>query len=241
MNATRPLHRNRRYPALLLALLSIPSPTLAEPEAEPPEAPPRPRPALDGPSEIPATQERQPTQQEIARALRAYDREPRVWQLVKAALRFADADPDRARAMASRARMAGWVPALKLAVRRGLTRDLSEYQTLETDRTNLSTDHDLVLEASLTFDLARLVFDHDEIALAREQRKAVQARAELARAVVALYFERRRLQLERDLLDGADLVRAVRIAELEALLDAFTDGAFRRMIVSLERRASGKP
>lgn len=239
MNAIRALHSNRRYLALLLALLSIPSPTLAEPEAEPPD--PRPRPALDGPWEKPATRTRQPTQQEIARALRAYDREPRIGQLVEAALRLADADPDRARAMASRARMAGWVPALKLAVRRGLTRDLSESQTLETDRTNLSTDHDLVLEASLTFDLARLVFDHDEIALAREQRKAVQARADLARTVVALYFERRRLQLERDLLDGADLGRAVRIAELEALLDAFTDGAFRRMIISLERRASGKP
>jgi hypothetical protein len=164
-----------------------------------------------------------------------------VRQLVEAALRVADADPERARSMASRARNAGWVPTLKLAVRRGLNRDLSESQTLETDRTDLSTDDDLVLEASLTFDLQRLVFDHDEIAIAREQRRTVQDRAELARAVVGLYFERRRLQLERDLLGEADLGRELRIAELEALLDAFTDGAFRRMIVSLQRRAPGEP
>jgi hypothetical protein len=239
MNLARALDRNKWLPALLWALAAAPtSPALAEPEEQPSG---RPGQASEAVTLENRAAGQRPTRRDIARALRAYDREPRVGQLVQAALRVADADPEKARAMASRARMAGWVPTLKLAVRRGLNRDLSASQTLETDRTNLSTDDDLVLEASLTFDLQRLVYDHDEIALAREQRRTAQARAEIARTVVGLYFERRRLQLERDLLPGADPGRELRVAELEALLDAFTDGAFRRMIGSLQRRASGKP
>ena len=50
------------------------------------------------------------------------------------------------------------------------------------------------------------------------------------REVIALYFERRRLQLERDLHGDPELARSVRIAEIEAVLDVFTKGAFGRMI-----------
>ena len=178
------------------------------------------------------------TRQQIQEALRAYASEPSVQEVVKAALEEATADPEKARAMASRARLAGWVPTAKVAIRRGLARDLSESQTLETDRTALSANDDMVIEASLTFELQRLVFDHDEVALAREEREIVQAREELARAVIQLYFERRRLQLERDLLRSAGIERELRIAELEALLDAFTGGRFRRMIMLSKRAAS---
>ncbi len=238
MKSSRTLSCRTVLPALILSLAANASPALGEPEQTPSEPPERPE--QDEP-EKKSTAQARPTSQQIARALRAYDREPRVATLVAVALRVAAADPQKAAEMASRARLAGLAPTLRLAVRRGLNRDLSETQTFETDRYDLSTDDDLVLEGSLTFDLGRLVFEHDEIALAREQREAVRARREVAGAVVGLYFERRRLQLERELLGGADLKREVRIAELEALLDAFTDGAFRRMIVSIQRRKSGKP
>ena len=76
----------------------------------------------------------------------------------------------------------------------------------------------------------RLLFDRNEVAIAREERELRRARAELVRAVILLYFERRRLQLERDLGHAADLGREIRITELEALLNAFTDGAFHRMM-----------
>ena len=188
-----------------------------------------------------AARETGPSRERIQAAVRAYAGEPPVQAVVKAALEAAAADPRKARAMASRARMAGWVPTVKLAARRGLTRDLSESQTLETDRTALSTDDDLVVEVSLTFELGRLVFDHDEVALAREERELVRERAEIGRTVVGLYFERRRLQLERDLGQGSGIGQELRIAELEALLDGFTDGAFRRMIAVAKRSAPARP
>jgi hypothetical protein len=192
------------------------------------QASPEPSPPRDGAERAPAAA--RPTRAEISKALRAYSHEPGIDRVVQIALDTAANDPQRARDLASRARNAGWVPTFRLALRRGLTRDLSESQTLDADRTSLSTDDDLVVEASLTFDLHRLVFDRNEVALAREERELERDRAELVRTVIHLYYERRRLQLERDLSRTSDVQREIRIDELEALLNGFTDGAFRRMI-----------
>jgi hypothetical protein len=94
----------------------------------------------------------------------------------------------------------------------------------------LSTDDDLTLEAALSFELDRVVFRSEEVALLQRARDEESARQARVREVIQLYFERRRLQLERDLLGDANLARSVRIAEIEALLDVFTKGAFRRMM-----------
>jgi len=126
--------------------------------------------------------------------------------------------------------MRGWVPTVRLGVRRGQGWDLSALTTEGSDRTNLSTDDELTLSADLTFRLDRLVFSAEEVPLLREERAQEAARIELIRAVIHLYFERRRLILERELEGGADLKRALRISEAAALLDGFTDGAFRRMM-----------
>jgi len=53
--------------------------------------------------------------------------------------------------------------------------------------------------------------------------------------VVHLYFERRRLQLERDLGGQVEVASELRILEAEALLDVFTNGAFSRMMASASR------
>ena len=61
------------------------------------------------------------TSEQIARAQRAYEREPGVGELVAAALRVAAADPRRAREMASRARHEG----------REITGDLATWAALD--------------------------------------------------------------------------------------------------------------
>ena len=48
----------------------------------------------------------------------------------------------------------------------------------------------------------------------------------LVAQIVALYFERRRLLVERELTGAPDLVAELRILEIEALLDALTEGRF---------------
>jgi hypothetical protein len=169
-----------------------------------------------------------PSEAAIRAALARYAHEPRVEELVKAA--GAALAGARAEELAARARTAGWVPRVGLRARRGLGVDLASAQTEDEQALRLSTDDDLMLEASLTFELDRVVFRSEEVALAREQRAEEQVRAARLREVIALYFERRRLQLERDLGAPGAMLRNARIAEIETLLDIFTNGAFRRMM-----------
>lgn len=167
-----------------------------------------------------------PTPENLAR----YADEPSIGQLLEAVARLPELDPEVARRAARRARRGGWLPDLRLAVRRGQARDLSAQFDDGDDRTRVSTDDDLALEGSLTIRLSRAAYGPDEVALLREERAREQQREVRARLVVAAYFERRRLQLERDLRGRRDLETLQRIAELEALLDAFTGGAFTRIM-----------
>jgi hypothetical protein len=169
------------------------------------------------------------TAEELAKLLARYADEPSASSVVAAALRAQHRDPQRFADMTSRARLRGLVPNLDLGVRRGQGVDLRS-TTSDDLGVHLTTADDLMLFATLRFDLGRLVFAGEEAGIAREERFARQAQNELVRQVVHLYFLRRRLLLERDLRGTTDLSREVRIAEIEALLDAFTDGTFQRMM-----------
>jgi hypothetical protein len=179
---------------------------------------------------------REPSRGEISAALARYSYEPTVDRVVAAAVRVAEVLPERARDAAHRARLSGWLPTARVGVRRGTGRDLALQSTDLLDRTNISTDDTLAVEGVLVFRLDRLVFAREEVALLREEQTLAEERDSLMRDVVHLYFERRRLQLERDLLGQADTEHAVRIAEATALLDAFTRGAFSSAITTRRAR-----
>ncbi len=178
-----------------------------------------------------SAQEAPPVSRErIERALARYAHEPRVEQLVAAALALERLDPGRARDAADRARLSGLLPQARASVQRGTALDLSERQTGTTGGTILSTDDELVFGGSLLFRLDRLLFAAEESSLLRERRELETRRLELVTQLVTLYYERRRLQLERDLGGRTDIELELGIARAEALLDVFTDGAFSRMM-----------
>lgn len=156
--------------------------------------------------------------------------EPSVDDVVAAALRAQAADPARTRDALARVRLSGWVPTVRVGVRRGFGEGLTAQDLATGDRTAISTSDSLSLDGSLTFRLDRLVFAREETALMREERSVARERLRLAHEVVALWFERRRLQLERDLLGATDLAHALAIAEASSMLDVFTAGAFTRMM-----------
>ena len=166
---------------------------------------------------------------EIARLLRRYASEPSAIDVARAAVNAAERDPDRFASMVRRARFRGLVPSISLGARRGQGVDLRTTVT-EADAIRFTSGDDLVLSATLRFELGRLLFADEEITITREERAARAARLELARNVIHWYYLRRRLQLERDALGHTSVTRELKIHELEALLDAFTNGDFRRMI-----------
>jgi hypothetical protein len=165
-------------------------------------------------------------------------REPTVAEVVRMAQEAARlSSPERTRGLARRARLAGLIPTLKLGVERGLKQDLSATSDMDSEKTNESLGDDLSADASLTFDLPRLLFAPEEVRLLSVERWLVQDRKKLLDEVVRLYFQRRRLLAERTRVPASDQAELdLALAENEALLDACTDGAFSRA-----RRAPAAP
>lgn len=167
--------------------------------------------------------------EDVQHLLARYADEPSALEVARAALRSAARDPERFASMVRRARWRGVVPSLTLGARRGQGLDLRTEVT-DDDAVRFTSGDDLVLSATLRFDLGRVLFAGEEVAIHREARAARAHQLELVKDVIHWYFVRRRLLLERDLTGMTSLARELRIAELEALLDDFTNGGFSRMI-----------
>ena len=169
---------------------------------------------------------------QIERVLETLESSPPIDEVVEAARRAARPHPTRVRDAIERARVAGLLPALRAGVRRGQSVDLRGLETGGLgEPTNISTDDALTVEASMTFRLDRLIFAPEEPTLLRELRVVETEMERRIDLVVRLYFERQRVRLEARLL-AATPASLVRVRELEALLDVFTEGAFTRMMAA---------
>lgn len=163
----------------------------------------------------------------LQRVLARYRYEPTVDQVVAWVLERSARNASRVSSLARRARQRGWVPRVSLQVRHGQALDWADTEQADTStRLRVSTDRDLTLSAALVFDLPRLLFAPPEIALHRLQSQHQAAAQRVLPEVIAWYFERRKLQVLRDLGLRTPLEVALRIAELQALLDTATDAAF---------------
>jgi hypothetical protein len=203
--------------AVLLAQSAAPPSPAREPGARP--EPPRRAPLPPG----------------ILRA--AFEGDPPIATLRGAATALAQAEPERARALVSRARWAGLLPELRVR----LDRRFSRTESLDLERTaadplatpvGVDSINDMRYECRATWDLGRIVFNPDEVAASAAALRMAEVRREVETVVIRLYFERRRLKAEAlasDASDGGQAVRIeIRIQELEAELDALTGGAFTR-------------
>jgi hypothetical protein len=167
----------------------------------------------------------------VARAQAEPPHDPTVREVLDMAKRAAGRlGPERTRDLAKRARLSGLVPSLRLSARRGLSQDTSSSTTVTSDRTNASLGDDLSLEASLNFDLPRLVFASEEVRLLSVERWLANDLRRFLEEVTHLYFQRRRLLAEQAQAPVPDAELDSQLAEVEALLDAFTDGAFGRAL-----------
>lgn len=195
-------------------------------------------------SEVGAVQGAQPARSAaVARTSRAAPslsaREPSAREVIEMALKAARGlGPERIRELSKRARLAGLMPQLKLSVERGLQQDLSSSTTGVSDRVNAAVGDDLSLGATLTLDLDRLVFAPDEVRLLSVERLLSTDRRKLIHEVVRLYFQRRRLLREQASAAVPDAELADSIAEVEAVLDGFTDGKFGE---ALQKARSPRP
>jgi len=158
---------------------------------------------------------------------RRFEHDPPVLAVVGLALELAGLDPSRIRARSRRGRRSGLLPSVRFGATRQRGIDQSQ-TTAPVD--DVSRADSLRLEASFTFDLARLVYGPDEPAWSREERAMLDAASSLAREVIEAYFRRQRLIIEIELLGESDADKLLALAEADALLQVFTDGNFFRIM-----------
>jgi hypothetical protein len=163
--------------------------------------------------------------------------EPTVQDVQRAALRYLELGSDRLRRLQTRVAKRGLLPELTLHGDYGGFRARDEdhddtvfasggrFQLL--DRLS-ERGRDFEVGAQLRWDLGDTVYNPEEIDVSRELRELIELRDEVLDEVNQLYFERRRILLERALLPDPRSPEAERLAlrarELAAGLDAWTGG-----------------
>lgn len=185
---------------------------------------PRPRPMFVASAEVESSAPRSP------RPL-APDTESHCLVVARArAITLAMAEPERARSYVNRARHAAWLPELRVRAERRVGRseslDIPATSSSLSSPLGLDTVDDVRYEVRATWDLARLVFNSEELAAQTQALHMTEARRDIETTLSRLYFERRRLRL----VDASDTLaaqqRELRVAEIEAQLDALSGGAF---------------
>ncbi len=190
------------------------------------------------PSEEPPRRPRRsrPLNPAVLRALAAED--PPIEALRAAATALVLAEPGRARSLVERARFAGWLPEVRIMVDRRFARTESVDLGTSTNEAALApvgidSNNDVRYQARATWDLSKLIFNSDEIGAQFQALRTADTRREIESLVIRLYFERRRLKAESTTADDLDMLpgsrRELRIAEIEAELDALTGGVFTRL------------
>ena len=97
-------------------------------------------------------------------------------------------------------------------------------------RTDADQGQTRTYRARLVWDLDKIVMSSERIRVINEAQDIVKLRDKVLAEATRLYFERRRMQVERLLAPKADMIARVReelrLMELTANLDALTGGAF---------------
>lgn len=164
-----------------------------------------------------------------------------------AALAVAGAAADRRRldSLSSRARSSALLPEVRLRAVRNTDQALRWVPTTDDPyRVTQADGAGMILEASATFRLDRLVFAHEELMVERLRLRAGAVRLKLeARVQAALFglFRAREQTCASDPNDPAQLEHVLKLLELFAELDSLTAGWFSDEAPSLGRALWGFP
>jgi photosystem II stability/assembly factor-like uncharacterized protein len=158
---------------------------------------------------------------------------PSVSELQRAAMKFAEVEPEKISAWRRAAARKAWLPQMNLGLNRSTT-DLWHWESGSTTKECddiLRKGHDsLDWDISLSWDLGDIVWSEAQNSIDVRSRLSVQLRNDILDEVTKLYFERIRVKeelVELDILDKKKRQdKQLRIRELSAYLDGLTGGYF---------------
>lgn len=172
---------------------------------------------------------------EVDQVLAKFDHEPAIREVQVAAIKYYNVSPQKIASLRSRTRSKALIPGLAV----GFTNSLSSFNRSVDDiifrnvgiakLENQNADF-VGFSASASWNLERLVFNAEEL----DVMSLIGIQDGLQREVTALYYVRRRLQIEMLLNPPKSLASRLsgrlRLEELTGLLDAYTGGYFSNQI-----------
>lgn len=167
----------------------------------------------------------------VRKVLMRFAGEPTVREVQERAIAWVQVHPEVADSWRTRARFNALAPRLTTTGQGTLDDDLRVVeQAGEADveaKSNATTGR---LTVGVTWELDRLIFEPQEMAVAREAVRTANLRDRVLEEATRRYFERRRLQVDLELAPPTDLAdrvrKELRLQELTADIDAFTGGWF---------------
>ena len=175
--------------------------------------------------------------------------EPTIQQVHNAAIAYADADIDKIRQWRRKAAKRAFLPKVDVNFDKDIDSTISsntwgtsgsataagKYYIGPDDRTNYRNNN---YSVSLTWELGDLIWSDAQTSIDVRSRLLVELRNDILDEVTKIYFERRRVKAElNNLVPGDNKIteKKIRVQELTALLDGFTNGYFSRQIRQEER------
>jgi len=156
-----------------------------------------------------------------------YDGEPAFPELQKAAMRFAEVDPEKIKAWRAQARLSALVPKISF----GTNRDTSNTYEIYTSATKdyFATGPDDISEGvdiSVSWELGKIIWSDDQTNIDVRSRLTTQLRNDILDDLRRVYYERKRLQFELVSAPPKDLKmrfeKELRIKELTQAIDDLT-------------------
>jgi hypothetical protein len=172
---------------------------------------------------------------EVDEVLAKFAHEPEIREVQVAAIKYYNVSPDKIASLRSRTRTKALVPGISV----GFTNSLSSFNRAVDDiifrnvgiaKLEEQNADFMGFSASASWSLERLIFNAEEL----DVMSLIGIQDGLQREVTALYYVRRRLQIEMLLNPpkalASRLSGRLRLEELTGLLDAYTGGYFSRQI-----------
>jgi competence protein ComEA len=167
----------------------------------------------------------------VKKVLRRFNAEPSVREVQQQAIAYMRVHPEEVDSWRIRARTNALAPRLT-TTGQGTLNDDNRTVEKPGDPTIVSKDNDSSgrLTVGATWELDRLIFDPQEMAVTRESVRIANLRDRVLDEVTRRFFERRRLQVDLELSPPKDLAdrvkKELRLQELTADIDAVTGGWF---------------
>lgn len=159
--------------------------------------------------------------------------EPPILEVHKAAIKYAEVDPNKIESWRLAARNKAWLPTLSV----GFDRDEENSLHVDTGSTNTTdfyitgpSDVSKGWDVSLSWDFGDLIWNDDQTSIDSRSKLMAELRQDILDQVTKLYFERQRLKSQVALTAPADqatkIEQEIRLDELTASIDALTGGYF---------------